>query len=462
MCNPDESKRNNSTIKLPSNLKRKLQEEFNKRYKPGKRNLMQDFLCAWRQQLDTVEPSPQAVRSALSDSRNTCEYRIADGLCRILLDCSFDEAKAIATQNTCFNKNPDEETKHQRGLFVPNNRCRTVWGRKDLIAQILNRLADPNELSIFSLSGAAGYGKTEAASVVAQTAIKSNLFADVLWVTARQTELVDGRISATNEYEALNWNQFLNQIAHQLACPIERVQQRLREEKLLVVLDNAETSQVEDILANLVKMLNPSRALLTSRLKTNPQFVGLIPIQGLDKESSHSLLRDEATYKDIPAILQASDRQLDRVYELSCGAPLALHFIVGRVLDDRDLEPVLSALEKASGEVEAFYQFSLETAWQRINNTAKNVLRYMGRADASVTLAELSGANWVKESDWHQVQRDLKRWYLIEEVQDTQGSLRYDLHPWVRSSVRGELVDKWQPSLQDLAKIAVWKFGIDL
>ncbi len=219
---------------------------------------------------------------------------------------------------------------------------------------------------------------------------------------------------------------------------------------------------MEDILANLVKMLNPSRALLTSRLKTNPQFVGLIPIQGLDKESSHKLLHDEATYKDIPAILKASDRQLDRVYELSCGAPLALHFIVGRVLDDRDLDPVLFALEKASGEVEAFYQFSLETAWQRINNTAKNVLRYMGRADASVTLAELSGAKWVKESDWHQVQRQLKRWYLIEEVQDTQGTLRYDLHPWVRSSVRGELVDKWQPSLQDLEKIAVWKFGIDV
>jgi hypothetical protein len=150
------------------------------------------------------------------------------------------------------------------------------------------------------------------------------------------------------------------------------------------------------------------------------------------------------------------------VHQLSCGAPLALHFIVGRILDDQALEPVLSALEQASGDVEAFYQFSLETAWQRISDAAKSVLRYMGRADAGVTWAELSGAWGVFESDWNKAQRELRRWYLIEDAQDAQGNRRYDLHPWVRSSVRGGLVDKWQPSLQDLEQVAKWKFDIDI
>jgi hypothetical protein len=357
-----------------------------------------------------------------------------------------------AQQN--YNETP------QRRIWIPNTRCRRVWGRDNLMEQILNHLNDPQELFILSLSGSAGYGKTEAASQIAKTALTRNLFADVLWVTARQTELVDGLISQEQRGGVLDWNRFLHEIAHQLACPVERVQQRLREEKLLIVLDNAETANVKDILTNLVKMLNPSRALLTSRLKTNLQFVKLIPIQGLDEASAYQLLRDEAKNKDIPILLQADDEQLYRVHQLSCGAPLALHFIVGRVWDDRTLEPVLSALEQASGEVEAFYEFSLNTAWQRISDVAKCVLRYMGRADASITWAELSGAWGVLDSDWSKAHRELRRWYLIEDVQDVQGNRRYDLHPWVRSSVRGGLVDNWQPSLHDLERITKWKYDL--
>ena len=350
----------------------------------------------------------------------------------------------------------------QRGVFIPNSRCRRVWGRDTLIELMLNRLSDPQELSILSLSGSAGYGKTEAAGVVAKEALQRNIFADVLWVTARQTELVDGCISQENQFDALNWHHFLNQIAHQLACPIERVNQLLREQKYLIVLDNAETSQVEDILANLVKMLNPSRALLTSRLKTKPPYVGLIPIQGLEEEWSYKLLRDEAEYNNISALIEASNEQLHRVYKLSCGAPLALHFIVGRILDDRALDPVLSALEHASGEVEEFYKFSLEIAWQRISDTAKNVLGYMGRSDASVTLLELFDAGKVQEYEWNKAKRELKRWYLMEDVQDAKGNQRYDLHPWIRSSLRGGLVNTWQPSLQDFEQIAKSKFDIDI
>lgn len=357
------------------------------------------------------------------------------------------------------SKQADSST---RGMFIPNTRCLRVWGRDNLITKILASLTELQELPILSLGGGAGYGKTEAASQVAKAALHRNLFTDVLWVTARQTELIDGQIIRTNRFDGLNWNQFLDQIAHQLACPVERVQHYLKEEKYLVVLDNAETSQVEDILANLVKMLNPSRALLTSRLKTKASYVRLILIKGLEKRWSHRLLRDEASFKNIPLLIEASDEQLHRIHELSCGAPLALHFIVDRVLEEQALEPVLSALEQASQQVEVFYQFSLEIAWQRISDTAKSVLRYMGLLDAAVTWAELSSTSLVSESDWHTVKRHLKKWYLIEEVQDAKGNQRYDLHPWVRSSVRSGLVEKWHPSLQDLEQIAAEKFGIDL
>jgi DNA-binding CsgD family transcriptional regulator len=342
-------------------------------------------------------------------------------------------------------------------------RCRRVWGRDFLIEQILDRLTDLQEAPILSLTGGAGYGKTEVASQVAKISRNQNLFADVLWVKARDTDLIDGCIIESERNEVLNWNKFLHEIAHQLdKCPTERVRQRLKAEKYLIVLDNAETSQIEEIVTNLVEMLNPSRVLLTSRMKTNAPFVGSIEIEGLDAVSSCNLLQDEAQYKNIPALLAATAAQLDRVRDLSRGAPLALHFIIGRVLDDGDLEPVLSALEAASGDVEKFYEFSLQTAWQRISDASKNVLRYMGNSDAGVTWEELLGAGNVKELECQQARRELRRWYLIEDELDTKGNQRYNLHPWVRRSLQGKLVEKWEQSLQELEQIAKWKFGINI
>ncbi|MEG4392171.1 NB-ARC domain-containing protein [Microcoleus sp. BROC3] len=356
----------------------------------------------------------------------------------------------------------DAYSKNQRGIWIPNLRCRKVWGRESFSEDVLHRLNDPQEAPILSLCGSAGYGKTEVACKVAMAAVRNNLFADVLWVKARDTEFSDGKISQSARDEALSWNQLLQEIAHQLdGCSVKRVHQRIKEEKRLIVLDNAETAQLEEILPKLNEMLNPSRVLLTSRFQTNASYVGLINIPPLEENSSYQLLQDEAKYKNVPAILQANTEQLQQVYHLSCGAPLALHFIVGRVFDDGTLEPVLSALEQAGGDVEKIYEFSLKTAWQRISNVTKNVLRYMGNSDAGVTWEELSGARQVQESDWIVTRRELGRWYLIEKETDAKGKPRYNLHPWVRRSLRGGLVDKWQLSLQEWEQIAKWKYDID-
>lgn len=369
--------------------------------------------------------------------------------------------EAILLKNTeaVLDENLD---KYDRGMWIPNLRCRQVWGRDRFREEVLQRLNDRQEDLILSLCGSAGYGKTEVACLVAKAAIEKNLFADVLWVKARDTEFLDGQISRPAKDESLSWHQLLQEIAHQLdGCSVNQVHQRLKQEKRLIILDNAETAQLEDILPRLNQMLNPSRVLLTSRFQTHAAYVGLLNIPALEKEFADQLLEDEAKRKDVPALLQASREQLDKIYELSCGAPLALHFIVGRVLDDGRLEPVLSALKQASGDVEKIYEFSLSTAWQRIGEATKKLLHYMGNADAGVTWEELLGTNQIQEEDWNLAQRELKRWYLMEEEKDSKGKARYNLHPWVRRSLRGGLVEKWQRSLSEWEQIAKWKYDID-
>jgi hypothetical protein len=166
---------------------------------------------------------------------------------------------------------------------------------------------------------------------------------------------------------------------------------------------------------------------------------------------------DEAKDKQIPALLHASEPQMSRLYELSCGAPLALHFIVGRVHDDEALDPVLDALEEADGQVEVFYRFTLETAWQRMSETSKRFLCYMGRANAGVRLDELQGVHQVTLTEAKESRNQLRRWSMI--LPGT-GNQRYDLHPWVRRTVRSNLQANWEVPPDDLDQIARWKYGV--
>jgi len=343
--------------------------------------------------------------------------------------------------------------------WIPSIRCLKVFGREELVEEVLNCLKNPQEAPVLCLGGVAGYGKTEAATCVARAAIAQSVVEDVAWVPVRESELSGTFITANNSNELFQWQELLYELSTKLDCTADResIQKRLRERKWLVVLDNAETSDLYDILSRLVKMLDPSRVLLTSRVNTPLQYVTVLDCPGLSELWSRQLLLHEAKDKEIPALLHASKPQMSRLYELSCGAPLALHFIVGRVREDEVLDQVLDALEEADGQVEVFYRFTLETAWQRMSETSKRFLCYMGRANAGVTLDELQGVLQVTLTEGKEARNQLRRWSMI--LPGT-GNQRYDLHPWVRRSVRSNLQANWEVPPDDLDQIARWKYGV--
>jgi Effector-associated domain 7/NB-ARC domain len=355
--------------------------------------------------------------------------------------------------------NRSESSDKQIGWSIPGSRCRQIFGREDLTRDLLIELKKPEQYPILCLGGVAGYGKTEAAVCVARAAIEQSVFEDVLWIQIRETEFNDNSNTSDFQSELVQWKELIYLLSCQLRCLAEEelVRKCLRSKKWLIVLDNAETSNLNDILPKLVKMLGSSTVLLTSRLVTQFPFVKVVDCPGLSKEWSHKLLLSEAKEKDICVLIDASIDQINRLYQLSCGAPLALHFIVGRVREDRELQPVLDALEEANGAVEIFYRFTLENAWQRISDTSRQFLRYMAEANASVSYKELQNIFSVTLEEGTNARNQLRSWSMILHSGDSN---RYDLHPWVRRSVRSNLANKWKPqeSMDELNRIAEW-FG---
>ncbi len=393
------------------------------------------------------EYKPELVKNNKSVNHN----KIIETTEAITSRCDF--VKSANYINTT-SENNNYSNLNQRGIWIPNSRCRNIWGRHQFMNQLLFHLNDKKELPILAVCGGAGYGKTEVARKVAKIALKNNIFDDVLWIKAREIEFLDIPNSQYQNNKLLDWDQFIDEIAHQLnGCSRKQVTQQMKAEKILIVLDNAETAQIDEILSQLIEILNPSRALITSRIKTTAPYINLIDIQGLDKFSSFKLLQDEAENRDIPVLKKVSQNYFNQIHQLSCGAPLALHFIIGRVQNDRTLEPVLSALEAASGDVEKFYEFSLKIAWDSMSEVTKNILRYMGDADASITWEELSYIKQIQELDWNTARHQLKRWYLLEDEIDVKNNIRYNIHPWVRRSLRSRLIDRWQSSFSELENI---------
>jgi hypothetical protein len=372
----------------------------------------------------------------------------------------FNLANSANYINT-IAENDNHSNLDQRGIWIPNSPCRKIWGRDKFVNKLLLHLNDRQEVPILALCGSAGYGKTEVARKVAKIALKNNIFEDVLWVKAREIEFFDSPNSQCQNNKLLDWEQFIDEIAHQLnGCSRQQLIKQIKVKKILIVLDNAETAQIDEILSKLIEILNPSRVLITSRIKTTAPYINLIDIEGLDNIYSAQLLQDEAEYKNIPALKKVSQNSLNKIHQLSCGAPLALHFIVGRVRNDQTLEPVLSALEEANRDVEKFYEFSLKIAWDSISEVTKNILRYLGDSDASITWEELSYIQQIQQLDWNTARHELKRWYLLEDEIDIKKNKRYNIHPWVRRSLRGGLVDRWQSSFSEVENILKWMLDL--
>jgi len=364
--------------------------------------------------------------------------------------------KQIVDLLTKQNSNEEisiEQKELQRGIYIPSPRCRNMWGRDLFISEIIRKMDFPTA-NILAISGGAGYGKTEVARQIASEILDKNAFTDVIWVTARQAEFIAGFDNLAEDDEQLELEGFQTEIANQLSCLYSDVPRRLRTDKYLIVLDNAETANLSKILPYLSKWLNPSKALITSRISTVEPFVEDVSIPGLSFEAALDLIKDEARFHSVSVLSKARAKELRKIYDLSCGAPLALHFIISRARNDNSLHPVLVDLEQANKDVSNFYQFCFSAAWHKIGENSKTILRYLGHlSKTSVALNDLYIASDMEKNDLQKAIGELQRWHLVDlSSSKLKGTGRLDLHPWVRSCIQNNLVDKWNPNKDIIAK----------
>ncbi|MBX3013627.1 MAG: tetratricopeptide repeat protein [Caldilineaceae bacterium] len=344
-------------------------------------------------------------------------------------------------------------------LFLPNQSYRTLVGRETLVSEALAALQDPQGRWIIAIDGQGGMGKTALAREVVAQALKRQLFADILWISAAHS--AGSGAGATTALRrapvnSLTLDGLFNAIVLQAGLPglaqlpeaekALRVQALLRRQRFLLVLDNLETAADPQalLLDRLYTMLNPSKLLCTSRLRFTGQ-VYAIHLGSLSEPAAIRFLREEAQERRRFPLITAPEEALSQISTATGGSPLALKLVVGQ-LAYLPLSTVLAHLRQAqtlatrlSGAEEGhFYQAIYHPSWQLLSASGQQLLIAMslltpGSGGTAAVIAAISG---LPETDL--LMRLQEGWQLswletapVEADAPTLAlpSLRYYLHP---------------------------------
>ena len=305
---------------------------------------------------------------------------------------------------------------------------------------LLTALLNSSDHYILAIDGIGGIGKTALADKLAHDLINAMKFDEIAWVTAKHTHLSSrGRLQIESGRSALTFPMLIDRLANQFDLPQQEtrlqrqraVRQYLKNRQCMIVIDNLETAaDYRTLLPELKKWQNPSKFLLTSRLRLlDEPGVFSISLQELDQADAMKLIRLEAKNSGFVSLADASDKDLKQIYDAVGGNPLALKLVIGQ-LKFHSLSRVLKRFARSAEQTthEGIFDYIYQEIWDDLQEESKITLLALTQAGESGFtfdhLAKISGMTEASLGD------SLERLILLSLV-DLSGSLlerRYRLH----------------------------------
>lgn len=307
---------------------------------------------------------------------------------------------------------------------------------------------------LVAIDGIGGIGKTSLAKLLASDLMKTDRFQDLAWVSAKQEEFEPGFGLQLVQKAALTLDTLVDELLKQLkeephpASPEEKrvvLADLLAQQPYLIVIDNLETMvDSETLLPFLRRCLNPTKFLLTSRRSLRDHAdVFCLTLNQLSQVDTLALLRHEAEMRGISALANASEAQLETIYQVVGGNPLALKLVVGQI-NVLPLPTVLENLTLAHGKpVDELYTYIYWQAWQALDKSSRAALLVMPLAQGG-GLEQLRAVSELEPEALDQALAHLTALSLVE-VSGNLEERRYYIHRLTETFLLHEVV-KWQQS----------------
>lgn len=328
-----------------------------------------------------------------------------------------------------------------------------LFGIAQAKAELYAAIEAPHRPWIIALDGIGGIGKTTLTTLLIHELLPKARFVDMAWVSAKQEEFRPATGITTTGLPALDEETLTNTLLEQLMAhpPLTATlaeKQRtltalLKEQPYLIVVDNLETVTDYQVLIPLIRRLAaPSKFVITSRL-TLQEYADIFcySLTELSAAQVYAFIRYEATGRNIARLVNATDEQLESIYQTVGGNPLALKLVIGQTAF-LPLPQVLTNLELAQGKkIDQLYTYIYWQAWAMLDDVGRQLLLAMPTVDDG-TFAELTMASGL---DPDETQEALLRLIALSLVQ-VSGDLdepRYRLHRLTETFLMHEVL-KWQ------------------
>ncbi len=416
---------NNILLKALESLRRSHQDEAN--------ILTRHFLDGHKMEL---------IARSTNVGTATVYRRQNDGL-NLLADIILAQEMAVRAQR---------QTVLEQRLEQP--RYAHLVGVESHLEALLPVLTAPDPPWLVSLEGLGGIGKTSLADALARRIIEQHNFADFGWVSARQYDFNPGRGIRLVEGPALTVEQLVEKLLEQLLPDVAQsatlspddalmtLRERLRQQPHLIVVDNLETvTDVEALLPTLRDLSNPTKFLLTSRESLyHEPGIHHFPLPELSEADTLRLIRHEIAQHHPPHLQNITDADLNRVYRVVGGNPLAIRLVIGQT-HIFALDTVLDDLTSARGKKpEMLYTFIYRHAWERLDEAARHVLLALPLvAEGQGNLAHLAEVSGLAAADLRDGLDRLIQLNLVDRWGDLQAPV-YSIHQLTRTFLQEQVL----------------------
>jgi LuxR family glucitol operon transcriptional activator len=293
---------------------------------------------------------------------------INEGISDLIDGKSKADASAFAIE--VLTKFKDEEVRGDSEYQIPRVKENLTEqprpkfiGREKEQNDLMEYLSEEHSASIITVDGIGGVGKTALVLEVAYRCLEASQYKDetvtgipkfesIIFVSAKENKLTPVGIVDIDEPSRTLHDIFqviaatLNDSINQEITEQEqrkRVKEILGKQRTLLIVDNLESvankEEIKDFLFNLPRNIK-------SVITTRDQYTIYVPIRlkELPKHDSLALIKQQTQFKNISPPL--SEENINKIYIVTKGIPLAIVYAIGRLGNSDDLEMVIESLEK--------------------------------------------------------------------------------------------------------------------
>jgi tetratricopeptide (TPR) repeat protein len=247
---------------------------------------------------------------------------------------------------------------------LPQRDYELFVGRQKELAEVRRLLSPRSRAFVITIDGIGGIGKSALVLESAYTFIdqhatlpKDERFEAIIWVSAKRTYL-----NASGIHERRQVFRTLEDVFAAIARVLDYpaitsedledqrtlVDQALREQRTLLILDNLETVDDDDLMDFLHELPEPTKALITTRQRIDAARP--LRLVDLPRDDALALIAQEAARKNVTI----APEQQEKLWRRTGGLPLAVVWSIGLMSVGHGIDAVLQRLGSGQNDLVRF------------------------------------------------------------------------------------------------------------